>query len=151
MPLYPNAHALIRANLERAANRQKPPIVRIGTLSEDQLKTINAQRLEEELPAIVAEILFDGRHMYNSRCVEDGYTIDDVLDQITSAFSDSAEVAPGWVTVLVNRTPRTDRFGKTIRDEAVFECHGKHPHPELLSVVPRGDGKDHFKKKKATR
>ena len=151
MPLYPNGLDLIRTNLQLAANRQKPPIVRIGVLSEEQLITINAQRLEEELPPIIAEILFDGRHLYNSRCTEDGYSIEEVLEQITSAFSGPTEVAPGWATVLTNKVPRIDRKGNSIRDEAVFECHGKKPHPELLSVVPRGDGKDHSKKKKATR
>jgi hypothetical protein len=99
----------------------------------------------------VSEVLFDGRHLYNSRCIEDGYTIDDVLDQISSAFNDESAVSPGWSTVLISKTPRMDRSGRVIRDEAVFECHGRLPHPELLSVVPRGDGKDHSKKKKATR
>ncbi|HEY5329372.1 MAG TPA: hypothetical protein VIJ79_05780 [Acidobacteriaceae bacterium] len=151
MPLYANALNLIRANLEIAAKGQKPPLIRIGELSADQLATVNAQRLEEDLLPVVSQVLFDGRHLFNSRCVEDGYTIDDVLAQISSAFNDASAVSPGWSTVLISRIPRIDRSGRVIRDEAVFECHGRLPHPELLSVVPRGDGKDHSKKKKATR
>jgi hypothetical protein len=150
MPLYTDALNLIRANLEMASKRQKPPLIRIGVLSPDQLTTINEHRLEEDLPPVVAEVLFDGRHIYNSRCVEDGYTIDDVLDQISSAFNDAALVANGWSTVLISAKKRIDRYGRSVRDEAVFECHGRLPHPEL-SVVPRGDGKNHTKKKNATR
>jgi hypothetical protein len=151
MSLYPTALTAIRTNLELAANKQKPPIIRIGVLSAAQLVTVNAQREEEEMPPVVAEVLFDGRHLYNSRCVEDGYSIDEVLEMISIAFSDASDVAPGWATVLISSATRVNKDGRTICDEAVFECHGKKPHPELLSVVPRGDGKDHSKKKKATR
>jgi hypothetical protein len=159
MGLYQDAENLIRSNLELAARwfalertaRTKPPIVRIGELSEAQLTTINQQRQEEELPPVVAAVLFDGRHMYESRCIEDGYTIDEVIEMIFIAFNDGAHVAPGWSTVLISPTTRVNKAGKTVRDEALFECHGKLPHPELLSVIPRGDGKDHSKKKRATR
>jgi hypothetical protein len=159
MALYQDAENLIRANLELAAKwfalertaRRRQPIVRIGELSEAQLKKINEQRQEEELPPVVAEVLFDGRHMFESRCLEDGYTIDEVVEMTLIAFRDESNVAPGWSTVLVSATTRVNSAGLTIRDEAVFECHGKLPHPELRSVIPRGDGKDHTKKKKATR
>ena len=159
MGLYQDAENLIRANLELAANwfaleraaRPRQPIVRIGELSEAQLATINQQRQEEELPSVVAAVLFDGRHMYESRCIEDGYTIDEVIEMVFAAFNDEAHVAPGWSTVLISSTTRVNNAGKTVRHEAVFECHGKLPHPELLSVIPRGDGKDRSKKKKAAR
>ncbi len=159
MALHPDAENLIRSNLELAAKwfaaertaRKKQPLARIGELSETQLTTINEQRLEEELPPVIAEVLFDGRHMYESRCLEDGYTIDEVVEMTLIAFRDESTVAPGWSTVLVSATTRVNKTGFTIRDEAIFECHGKLPHPELLSIVPRGDGKNHTKKKKATR
>ena len=159
MGLHQDAESLIRSNLELAARwfalertaRPRQPIVRIGELSEVQLTTINQQRQEEELPPVVAAVLFDGRHLYESRCIEDGYTIDEVIEMISVAFSDEARVAPGWSTVLISPTIRVNNAGKSVRDEAVFECHGKLPHPELLSVIPRGDGKDHSTKKKATR
>ena len=159
MGLNQDAEHLIRTNLELAARsfgleraaRPRQPIVRIGELSAAQLAQIYQQRQEEELPPVVAEVLFDGRHMYESRCIEDGYTIDDVIEMVLNAFNDQARVAPGWSTVLISSTTRVNRAGKTIRDEAVFECHGRLPHPELRSVIPRGDGKDHSKTKKATR
>ena len=159
MGLNHDAEKLIRANLELAAKwfaleraaRPRQPIVRIGEISQPQLTKINQQRQEEDLPPVVAEVLFDGRHLYESRCLEDGYTIDEVIEMISVAFHDEAHVAPGWSTVLISSTTRVNNAGKSVRDEAVFECHGKLPHPELLSVIPRGDGKDHSKKKKATR
>ena len=159
MGLNQDAESLIRSNLELAArwfalertSRPRQPIVRIGELSEAQLTTINQQRMEEELPPVVASVLFDGRHMYQSRCIEDGYTVDEVIEMISLAFNDGAHVAPGWSTVLVSSETRVNNAGKSIRDEAVFECHGRLPHPELRTVIPRGDGKDHSKKKNATR
>lgn len=159
MSLNQGAESLIRTNLELAARwfalertaRPRQPIVRIGELSASQLAQINVQRQEEELPPVVAEVLFDGRHMYESRRIEDGYTIDDVLEMVLTAFNDQPRVAPGWSTVLVSSTTRANKNGKTIRVEAVFECHGRLPHPELRTVIPRGDGKDHSKQKKATR
>jgi len=159
MGLNQDAESLIRSNLELAAKwfalertaRPRQPIVRIGELSEAQLTIINQQRQEEELPPVVAAVLFDGRHLYESRCMEDGYTIDEVIEMVSLAFNDEARVAPGWSTVLISPTTRVNKAGKSIRDEAVFECHGKLPHPELLSVIPRGDGKDHNIKKKAIR
>ena len=161
MALYENARELMRANLESAAiwwasersARKRQPMVRIGALSPEQVTTINRQRKDEaDLPAVVAEVLFDGRHMYESRCLEDRYTIDDVLDMVEASFQDTSAVGPGWSTILISVTPRVNADGRTIRDEAVFECHGKFlPHPELRTVIPRGDGKDHTKTKKATR
>ncbi len=159
MGLYEDAEKLIRSNLKLAAEwfahepklRRSQPIVSIGELSTAHLATINAQRLEEELPPIVAEVLFDGRHMYESRCLEDNYTIDEVIEMIVCVFRDDSIVMPGWSTVLKSAKSRVNAAGLTIRDEAVFECHGRLPHPELRSVVPRGDGKNHVKKKNTTR
>ena len=89
--------------------------------------------------------------MYESRCIADGYTIDEVVEMVSAAFNDEARVAPGWSTVLISLKTRVNNAGLSVRDEAVFECHGRLPHPELRTVIPRGDGKDHSKKKKATR
>jgi hypothetical protein len=129
MGLYQDAEDLIRANLELAATwfalertaRPRQPIVRIGALSEAQLTTINRQRQEEELPPVVAAVLFDGRHMYQSRCIEDGYTIDEVIEMVFATFNDEAHVAPGWSTVLISPTTRVNNAGKTVRHEAVLD------------------------------
>src|ERR1039458_7550425 len=115
MGLNHDAEKLIRANLELAAKwfaleraaRPRQPIVRIGEISEAQLTKINQQRQDEDLPPVVAAVLFDGRHLYESRCLEDGYTIDEVIEMISVAFHDEAHVAPGWRTVLIS--PKIDR------------------------------------------
>ena len=120
MGLNQDAEHLIRSNLELAAkwfalqptSRPRQPIVPIGELSEAQLITINQQRQEEELPPVMAAVLFDGRHMYESRCIEDGYTIDEVIEMVCFAFNDAARVAPGWSTVLISPTTRVNKTGK---------------------------------------
>ena len=150
MALYPHALDLIRKNLEVAALGQKPKVIQIGTLNPDWLLAINAQRAENDLEPIVDEILFDGRHLYQSRFSLDGYSIEDVLLFVASAFSLTAKVVPGWSTILRNQQARVDRNGKTVHDEAIFECHARHPRPELRTVIPRGDGKDHTQREKAT-
>ncbi len=150
MPLYQNARALMRANLlEIAAGRRVKPVA-IGTLSEAQLEAINKARRDRRnhrgepapFPPMDAEVIFFGQHMYDSRVTEDGYTIEDVLDQVHSAMDTAARWIPtNRGTVLQNHTVRVDRSGKHIRDKAVLECERKHPRAELYSVVPDGDGK----------
>ncbi|MDQ2924185.1 MAG: hypothetical protein M3R43_01280 [Acidobacteriota bacterium] len=65
MPLYPNAESLIRKNLEALQRRERPPMVKIGTLNPSQLADINANRaaLVKPAPPIEDEIVFIGRHL----------------------------------------------------------------------------------------
>lgn len=142
MPLYANAAALIRANLETIQSGRKAKAVAIGTLTAVQLEAINQHRLAHNasLPLIVAEVVFIGGHVYRSRIDGDNYTIDDVVEQIISAMNeDSALVGNLPMQAIQNPTPRTDRLGNTIHDRAVFECMSRHPRPELFSVIPKGD------------
>jgi hypothetical protein len=150
MPLSPESIATVRLQLEAIARGERPKLVVVGALTTAQLHSVNGHRLEEGLPPIIGEIVFDGRHLYRSRCLNDGYSIDEVLTQLASAFSDSAQIRHGRSTVLANPVPRQDRLGNFVRDEAIFECTARHPRPELYSVVPRGDGNNHTKNKKAT-
>ena len=142
MPLYQNAVDLIRANFEEIAKGKRPKGVAIGKLTDKQLEEINRARSAHvtPLPPVVAEVIFYGRHVYKSRFVRDGYTVEDVIDQIASAM----DAAAGFVhnpamTILQNRTGRTDRYGNVVRDLAVLECTARHPRPELFSVMPKGD------------
>jgi hypothetical protein len=151
VPFDIDALSRIRSQLEAISSSQRPRLITVGSLSTDQLQTINLHRLANGFSPIVGEILFDGRHMYKSRCIDDGYTIDDVMEQLESAFTDKSRVVSGRSTVLRSPVPRTDRFGNIVRDEIVLECTARHPHPELYSVVPRGDGKNHLKTKRAIR
>ena len=140
MPLYTNARDVIRTNLGRIRNKNKVHIVPIGTLTAVQLTTINANRLTEGLPPIVEEVVFVGGHIYKSRIMGDGYTIEDVIDQIFSAMDCAAIVLDAThMTIMENPNPRLDRYGNLVRDRAIFECSTRHPLPELFSVVPKGD------------
>jgi hypothetical protein len=148
MPLSNEARALIRANLEDVQQGKKAGLVVIGSLTMEQLDGINQQRESPNHPPIVAEIVFIGHHVYKSRIVDDGYTIDDVIDQIASGMDSAAVVLRTHkMTAMENPNPRADRYGNSVRDRVVFECSVRHPRPELFSVVPKGD---RLKPKKAT-
>ena len=129
MPLYQNALALIRANLEEIAKGNKPKGVVIGRLTDQQLEKINHARSAHipPLPPVIAEVIFYGKHMYKSRVTRDGYSIEDVIDQIVSAMDATAVfVHNPNMTIIQNRTDRADRYGNKVKDLAVFECTTRH-------------------------
>jgi len=140
MPLYENAAALIRVNLEQLAASKRPEIIEIGELSVQQLTEINEFRVANDFLPIIATVKFLGRHLYKSRIVENGYTIDDILDQIESSMQSCSIVSVTELrTSLENPNRRADRYGNTVLDRAVLECTSRHPWPELFSVIPIGD------------
>ncbi|MGI4755431.1 MAG: hypothetical protein ACRYGF_01120 [Janthinobacterium lividum] len=148
MPLYANALTLIRTTLEQIARGEKPQAITIGTLTDVQKDAINHARatrtnhlgLPAPFPPIQAEIVMIGRHLYNSRVVKDGYTIDEVLMQIGNALSERARHIPTVkATLIQDRAGRTNQYGEFVKDEAVLECSAKYPRPELLSVIPKGE------------
>jgi hypothetical protein len=142
VPLYPHAVDLIRTNLEQVAAGKRVTAIAIGWLTPDQLRAINEHRLSQnaELTAIVAEVIFIGGHIYRSRCERDGYTMDDVIDQITSAMDASSNLVGNLpMQAIENPSPRADRYGNLVHDRAVFECMTRHPRAELFSVMPKGD------------
>jgi hypothetical protein len=108
MPLFANAPALIRTNLEKIRDGHRAELVEIGSLTQDQLTEINALRSEQGLSPISAEVVFIGKHVYASRIVKDGYTIEDVIEQIASAMQSDAQV-------LTNET--NDSCGKPKDEE----------------------------------
>ncbi|WP_235423327.1 hypothetical protein, partial [Enterobacter hormaechei] len=76
---------------------------------------------------------------YNSRTA-DGYTVDDIIEQIISAMSDSSELLRTVKgTVLENKIKRDDGYGNMVNDRAVLELTSRKPRSELYSVIPRGD------------
>jgi len=116
--------------------------VRIGFFTPEQLFCINEARTLRGLSALLPEIVFHGLHLHKSRCVGDGYSIEQVLEQIKSALSEGSKVdftPPS--SLLRNLQERTDHNGKPVYDEAVFECTSRYPYAELFSVIPKGDGK----------
>lgn len=140
MPLFSEAFALIRTNLEELQKGNKVSLVAVGTLTDVQLDAINRGRKSYGYPPMVTEVVFLGRHIYNGRVVRDGYTIDDVIDQIASAMDSAAVVlnTPG-MTAMENPCPRKDRYGNSVRDRIVFESSVRHPRLEIFTVVPKGD------------
>lgn len=140
MTLGSNAAVLIRENLEQIEAGRRAKLVEIGALTPKQLADINHHRTTQGLTPGHAEVVFIGRHIYQSRIAKDGYTIDDVLDQILNAMrSDSLVIETIKMTAMENPNLRADRYGNKVRDRAVFECSARHPRPELFSVIPRGD------------
>ena len=141
MPLNDDAMDILRASLEMLAQGERPLVVTIGVLTAEQHAAINAYRNKHGLPDLVSpEVVFLGRHLYNSRAVKDGYSIDDILDQIESAMSETAiAIATHKMTALRSTTVRSDRYGNQVIDEAVFELTQRRPKPELYSVTPKGD------------
>jgi hypothetical protein len=133
---------LIRASLEAIQNGHKVKPVAIGELTNLQLEAINRHRISrnQSLPPIVAEVIFIGSHIDQSRVVRDGYSIADGIDQIVCAMSAESEIVGNLpMQTIENPEPRADRYGNQIHDRAVFECMSLHPRPELFSVVPKGD------------
>jgi hypothetical protein len=142
MPLYADGLKKIRRNLLQAQSGERPKVTMVGFFTPKQLASINEGRLSRGFPALRPEIMFHGLHLYQSRCVKNAYTIDQVLEQIQSAFSDDSVVDSSRPSVIIrNPNKRADHNGKLVNDEAVFECTGRHPYADLYSVVPKGDGR----------
>jgi hypothetical protein len=142
MPLYADGLRKIRRNLFQIQDGVRLKVQKVGFFTAEQLTLINEARASIGLSGLCPEIVFHGRHLYNSRCVEIGYTIDQVLEQIQSAFSDASVLdfsSPS--TVIRNPNKRMDHDGIPVNDEVVFECTGRHPNADLYSAVPRGDGR----------
>ncbi|WP_219608316.1 hypothetical protein [Burkholderia gladioli] len=141
MPLYDNALYLIRGNLEEIRRGGKARAVTVGRLTDDQHEAVNAHRAAADLPPLEdPEIVFIGKHIYNSRIERDNYTIDDVIEQIASALAaDAVVMASAKMTALESTTQREDGYGNSVRDRAVLELTQRKPRAELYSVIPKGD------------
>lgn len=66
---------------------------------------------------IIDEVIFLGPHLYCSRVVKDGYSIEDVIERIVSAMDMRPTViATHKMTAMQNATLRTDCYGNRVRD-----------------------------------
>lgn len=138
MPLYENAIDIIKSNLEQLQNGERPKFVAIGKLTNEQLESINKKQVEKGLPIVQCnEILYMGRHHYESRVLKDGYTISDLIKQIESVLSENSVIENNKVLKSTNK--RNDGYGNMVEDWAVFEMTAKRPRMELFSVIPKGD------------
>lgn len=140
MPLYSNAEAIIREHLDLVVRGIKPRRITIAELTREQLTALNAERVSHGFKEINGLVFFRGSHIYVSRILRDGYTVEDVIDQIRSAFSEHATVhfSPK-MSSLRNPVARPDRYGNKVNDECALECFANHPKSELFSVIPKGD------------
>jgi hypothetical protein len=144
MPLYDGMKVVLKQHLETIENGGKPPVIAIGELTESQHNEINVHRAAEQLPPLESrEVVYMGRHHYNSRVTEDGYLIHDMLQQIESGLSQDSVFKKNpkkpHGTVLVNPNPRADGYGNHVIDNAVLELTTRKPRAELFSVIPKGD------------
>jgi hypothetical protein len=140
MPLYSNAKDLIRQNLVAILEGHRVPRVAIGKLTKAQIEAIHEQQAAKGLPLSIDEVVFVGRHIHKSRIQGDGYTIEEVIQQIESALDEGAEViANDYMTAIKNPVGRIDRLGNLIHDEAILECSRYRPNPDVFSVIPKGD------------
>lgn len=140
MPLYDNAERLIRGNIAVIKRGKKPNAVVVGYLTDAQMEAINTYRRSRNWEPIERDVVFVGTHVYQSRVVQDGYSEDDLIAQIKSAFSAACKYIPTQkMTVLQNPTLRESGYGCLVKDELTLECSTRLPKAELYSVVPRGD------------
>jgi hypothetical protein len=140
MPIYDNAERLIRGNIAVIKRGKKPRAVVVGYLTDVQMEAINTYRRSRYWEPIERDVVFVGTHVYQSRVVQDGYSEDDLIAQIKSAFSATCRYIPTQkMTVLQNPTPRESGYGCLVKDELTLECSARLPRSELYSVVPRGD------------
>lgn len=139
--LLENALELIKENLECLQRGEKAPQITIGYFTAKQFDDINLYREENQLPPLLSnEILYVGRHHYQSRVIKDGYNIEDLILQIESALTDMSEIViTKKGSTLVSKTLRDDGYGNYVEDTAVFEFTAKKPKSELFCVIPRFD------------
>ncbi|MBB3743719.1 hypothetical protein FHX10_003218 [Rhizobium sp. BK591] len=140
MPIYHNARILILSNLQTIGAGDRAAIVPIGQFTIQQFTDLNLARADLGLHALESnEILFMGRHLYNSRS-KDGYTTADMVEQICSALHESSViVASVHMSCMRSMIGRADGYGNTVFDQAVFELTARKPKAELFSVIPKGD------------
>lgn len=140
MPIYDSMEDTLRTHLENLSEGVRVPLIPIGELTPLQHQQINTFREQHGLPPLESpEILYLGRHHYNSRS-KDGYTVEDMVQQIASSLhSDSTFVPSTRGTAIENPNPRNDGYGNQVNDRAVLELTSRKPKSELYSVIPKGD------------
>jgi len=139
VPLYDYIKPRLRAHLEAIKRDERVPVIVIGELTDDQFECIRRMQENEGLTLLESkEILYMGKHNYNSRSKEN-YSIEDMILQIESALSADSIVSMRRGTTLENPHPRVDGYGNSVNDRAVLEMTKRKPKTELFSVMPKGD------------
>lgn len=142
MPLIEDANKLILKNLLKVHRGRWVKPVMIGSLTDAQLADLNAERQKRGFKPMIGQVVFVGKHIYDSRVKEDGYSFDDVIAQIYSSMHETAVFSESpKMSGLVSSIERADAYGNRIIDNGVLECSMRFPRPELYSVIPKGDHK----------
>lgn len=142
MPLYDGAIELLRVQLDALRRGERVSLVVLGSLTDDQHRALCEFRLSRGLPGSASpEIVYLGRHHYDSRAAQ-GYTVEDMVLQVEAALAADAEpLFTGKMTSIRSRIDRADGYGCMVRDQAIFEMTARKPRVELYSVIPKGDGR----------
>lgn len=143
MPLDLSRIDAICANLERIAKGDQPRTIEIGEITVAQFEAINELRAASNLPAVESRVIvYTGFHHYDSRCLKDGYTTEDLILQLRSSLGAESVVIPSRkMTGLQNKQGRNDGYGRVVKDLAILELTSKKPKVLVFSVIPKGDGK----------
>lgn len=70
MPLFADGLKKIRNGLLLVAVGKPSPLVKVRKFMNEQLHLPNAQREEDGLESIDQVIVFNGKHLYRSRCIQ---------------------------------------------------------------------------------
>ena len=126
LPLYENAVALIRANLETIQSDGRPLRCHLQAYASAAC-LFNQHRWEHnaELPAIEAEVLFIGQHVYNSRIKGDNYT-STTLCRIVSSMSEASAIIGNLPTGFF-KIPFRESTGWGRSIVSLFSSADKHP------------------------
>ena len=140
MPLYPDAEAKVKADLQAVGRGERAPLVAIGSFTERRLNDINAVRRGLGLTELGSpEVVYIGRHHHASRTTQ-GYTVEDMWLQARAALANtSVALANPRMTAMDSAAERDDGYGNKVRDRAICECTQRKPRAELFSVIPRSD------------
>ena len=141
MPFYHKKKGELLSHLQKIINGERVPVIEIGHLTEEQHQEINKARDELEYPPLLSpEILYLGKHHVSSRHGKDGYTAEDILDQIVHILDVDVEIpVTRRQTKMVSKTLRKDAYGNDIIDNGILELMSRKPKAELYSVIPKGD------------
>jgi len=139
VPLHDDIKPRLRSQFEAIQRGERVSVFVIGELTDEQFNKIRSIQSDRGLSLLESkEILFLGKHLYQSRS-EDGYTIEDMILQIESSLSADSVVYAKKGTTLENPHPRYDGYGNAVTDRAVLEMTSRRPKTELFSVMPKGD------------
>jgi hypothetical protein len=141
MPLHADGKARILLQLQRLERGEQVSVVEIGRLSDEQFAALCRLKAELDHPIPESpELVYKGKHHFDSRVVRDGYQIEDLALQIESALAfDSVIEIERHMTAIVSVHLRDDGYGNMVKDRVILELQQRKPRGEVYSAIPKGD------------